>query len=150
MSSSTNDDLEQLRGRLALRHYRTGWLFVLLFLSLGLALEGFHGFKFGFYLDPGNRIRREMWTLAHAHGTLLGLVQVAFALCLSRFGRWTPATLKLASFFLFDAALLMPLGFFLGGLNPDERDPGIGILLVPIGGGLLLAGVALIAWSGRR
>jgi hypothetical protein len=91
-----------------------------------------------------------MWTLAHAHGTLLGLVQIAFAVCVSRFGRWTPAGLKLASFFLLDAALLLPLGFFLGGLNPNERDPGIGILLVPIGGGLLLTAVALIAWSGRR
>jgi hypothetical protein len=150
MSSSTNDDLEALRHRLALRHYRAGWLCLLVFLSLGLVLESLHGFKVGFYLDPGNKIRREMWTLAHAHGTLLALIQIAFAVCVSRFGQWTPARLKLASSFLLDAALLMPLGFFLGGLNPDERDPGLAILLVPVGGLLLLVGVALIAWSGRR
>jgi hypothetical protein len=147
MSSSTNDDLEGLRGRLALRHHRAGWLGLLVFLSLGLVLEGLHGFKAGLYLDPGNKLRRELWTLAHAHGTLLALVQVVFAAGLPRFGRWTAARLRVASFFLLDAAVLLPLGFFLGGLNPDERDPGVGILLVPLGGALLFVGVALTAWS---
>src|SRR5262245_34742984 len=63
MSISTNDEVEALRRRLAHRHHCVGWLGLLVFLSLGVLLEGLHGFKIGLYLDPGNRIRREMWTL---------------------------------------------------------------------------------------
>jgi hypothetical protein len=35
----------------------------------------------------------------------------------------------------------MPLGFFLGGLKFYGGDPGLGIVLVPIGAALLLLGV---------
>ena len=56
-----------------------GWWGLLLFLSLGIGLETLHGFKIGGYLDPAYRVRRDMWTLAHAHGTLFALVNVAFA-----------------------------------------------------------------------
>jgi hypothetical protein len=147
MSSSTNDDLDGLRRRLAGRHHRFGWCGLLVFLSLGIVLESLHGFKVGFYLDPGSKIRRELWTLAHAHGTLLALVNVAFALGLVHFGRWTAARLKLASFFLLDAAVLMPVGFFLGGLGHGESDPGAGVLLVPLGAALLFVAVGLTVWS---
>ncbi len=150
MSPSTNDDLGPLRRRLARRHHRLGWSTLLLFLSLGAFLEFLHGFKVGFYLDPASRLRRELWTLAHAHGTLLGLVQIAFAVCLTRFGRWSAGPLKLASFFLLDATLLIPLGFFLGGLWPSEVDPWVGILLVPAGALLLFLAVALIVVSAFR
>jgi hypothetical protein len=147
MSSSTNDDLEALRGRLARRHYAFGWCGLLVFLSLGIVLEALHGFKAGSYLDPEHKVRRELWRLAHAHGTLLALVNVGFAAGLLHFGRWTGARLKLASFFLLDAAVLMPLGFFLGGWGHGESDPSAGVLLVPLGAALLFAGVALVAWS---
>ena len=147
MSSSTNDDLSALRRDVARRQYRYGWTALLLFLSLGAFLELLHGFKIGFYLDPENRLRREMWTLAHAHGTLLALIQIAFAAGLMRFGRWTAGRLKLASFFLFDAAVLIPLGFFLGGLAPSEGDPWVGILLVPLGALLLFVAVFQIIIS---
>lgn len=150
MSSSTNDPLEQRRRDLARRHHLLGWISLLVFLSLGATLEALHGFKVGFYLDPAHKLRRELWTLAHAHGTLLGLVQVAFAAGLPRFGHWTETRLRLASFFLLDAALLIPLGFFLGGLEHDERDPSIGIYLVPVGAVLLFVSVALIVWSAAR
>src|SRR4051794_18473967 len=106
MSPSTNDDLAALRRALALRHHLIGWCGLLLFLSLGAFLEFLHGFKVGMYLDPDNRLRQQMWTLAHAHGTLLALIQVGFAAGLSHFGRWTAGRLKLASFFLIDAAVL--------------------------------------------
>jgi hypothetical protein len=147
MSSSTNDDLEELRRRLARRHHGFGWGGLLLFLSLGIALEALHAFKVGSYLDPEEKTRRELWTLAHAHGTLLALVNVAFAAGLTQFGRWTAARLKLTSFFLLDAAVLVPLGFFLGGLGHGESDPSAGVLLVPLGAALLFVAVGLAAWS---
>jgi hypothetical protein len=127
-----------------------GWSALLLFLSLGAFLEFLHGFKFGFYLDPENKLRRLLWTLAHAHGTLLALIQIAFAAGLMHFGRWTASRLKLVSFFLLDATLLIPLGFFLGGLSPSEGDPSLGILLVPAGALLLFVAVALIVASARQ
>jgi uncharacterized membrane protein YfcA len=148
MSTSTNDPLSTLRHDLARRHHRWGWITLLLFLSMGAFLESLHGFKVSFYLDPGNNLRKQLWTLAHAHGTLLAMVQICFALGLSQFGRWTAGRLKLASFFLLDAALLIPLGFFLGGLFPSEHDPWMGILLVPVGALLLFIAVALIIVSG--
>jgi hypothetical protein len=148
-----SEKLEPLRYRVAQRHYVVGWCGLLLFLSLGATLEAFHGFKVGFYLDPQHRLRRELWTLAHAHGTLLALVQIGFALGLRTFGEWTTVRLRLASSFLLDALALIPLGFFLGGLGHSESDPSWGILLVPVGALLLFFGIGLIvgsAWHGRN
>jgi len=142
-----SDALEELRRRIARRHHRIGWWALLVFLTLGIALETLHGFKIGGYLDPAHRMRRLMWTLAHAHGTLISLVNIAFAAGLIHFGRWTPARLKLASFFLIDALLLLPTGFFLGGVWHTETDPWVGVLLVPLGAVLLLVAVGLIAVS---
>lgn len=147
MSASTNEPTDPLRRLIAWRHHCVGWTLLLVFLSLGALLEFLHGFKFAYYLDLDNKLRREMWTLAHAHGTLLALIQIAFAAGLGQFGQWTPARLKLSSFYLLDAAVLIPLGFFLGGLYPTEGDPWIGILLVPIGAILLFAAVVLIIVS---
>jgi hypothetical protein len=146
MSSSTND-LAVLRLRLARRHHLVGWVGLLVFLSLGAALEGFHGFKASFYLDQAHRLRREMWTLAHAHGTLLALVHVAFAAGVVQFGQWTAGRLKLTSFFLLDAAVLIPVGFFLGGLTSTQSDPGWGVVLVPAGALLLAVAVSCVVWS---
>jgi hypothetical protein len=150
MSPSTNEDLTALRRAVARRHHRIGWFALLVFLSFGAVLESLHGFKVGFYLDPENRLRRDLWRLAHAHGTLLALVHIGFAAGLTGFGRWTTGRLKLVSFFLIDAVLLIPLGFFLGGLSPREGDPWEGILLVPLGAVLLFIAVALILVSARR
>jgi hypothetical protein len=145
-----NETLADLRRRLARRHHLIGWLGLLMFLSLGIGLEALHGFKASFYLDPSQRLRRLLWTLAHAHGTLLALVHVAFAAGLPHFGRWTERRLKLASFFLIDALVLLPAGFFLGGVGHSEVDPSPGVLLVPVGALALLAAVGLIAWSAAR
>ena len=41
------------------------------------------------------------------------------------------------------------LGFFLGGLFVHAGDPGLGILLVPVGAALLFAAVWL-AWRAAR
>jgi hypothetical protein len=145
-----NDTLADLRRRLARRHHLIGWWGLLVFLSLGIGLETLHGFKVGFYLDPAERLRRLLWTLSHAHGTLLALVHIGFAAGLPHFGRWTERRLKLASFLLTDALLLLPAGFFLGGIGHSEADPSPGVLLVPVGALALLVSVGLIAWSATR
>ncbi len=146
-SSPPEPDLELLKQRIARRHHLFGWSCLLVFLSLGLVLESLHGLKAGFYLDPSHKLRRELWRLGHAHGTLLSLVQLAFAYGLTRFGNWSEARLKLASFFLLDAGILMPLGFLLGGIGHSESDPSPGVLLVPLGGALLFVAVTLVVWS---
>lgn len=154
MSSSSapsgGETIEQLRRRLARRHHLVGWWGLLVFLALGIALEALHGLKVGLYLEPAHRLRRLLWTLAHAHGTLLSLVQLAFAVCLPHFGAWAPRPLKFASFCLINGLVLLPAGFFLGGIGHSEVDPSPGVLLVPLGGLLLLAGVATVAWSATQ
>src|SRR5262245_12167251 len=146
-SLSKSDDLDALRRTLARRHHLFGWFGLLIFLSLGGLLEALHGFKISAYLDLAHKVRREMWTLAHAHGELLALVQIGFAAGLTTFGHWTPGRLKLASFLLLDAAVLIPLGFFLGGVAHGESDPSIGILIVPLGALALFIGVSLVIGS---
>ena len=64
------------------RHLRIGWWSLFVFAALGLMLESFHGFKVRAYLDVSNETRRLMWRLAHAHGTLLGVVHILFGLML--------------------------------------------------------------------
>src|SRR5438132_8647616 len=147
MSLSTNDPVANVRRRLARRHHVVGWCGLLIFLSVGGFLESLHGFKIGFYLDPGHKLRRELWTLAHAHGTLLSLVNIGFALGLAYFGQWSVPRLKLTSFFLVDALVLIPAGFFLGGLTHSEGDPSLGVLLVPVGALLLFIAIGLIILS---
>lgn len=123
------------------RHLRFGWWALLVFLSLGLVLEGLHGFKVGWYLDVGNQARRLQWTLAHAHGTLLGLINVAFGLTLRALQLGPAGWQRVASACLIAASLLLPGGFFLGGLFIYDGDPGLGALLSPLGGALLMAAV---------
>jgi hypothetical protein len=142
-----SDAPADLRRRLARRHHLIAWWGLVVFVSLGILLETLHGFKVGFYLDPAHRLRRLLWTLAHAHGTLLSLVHAAFAAGLVQFGAWTDRRLRLASFFLTDALVLLPAGFFLGGVGHSEVDPSPGVLLVPVGAAFLLAAVVLAAWS---
>jgi len=142
--------MNELRQRIARRHQIVGWWGLFVFLALGFALETLHGFKMGFYLDPEHRLRRLLWTLAHAHGTLLALVQITFAFTVGSLGRWTERRLKLVSFLLIDGLVLLPVGFFLGGIGHTEVDPSMGVLLVPIGAVLLLIAVGLIAWSLTR
>ena len=131
----------------ARRHLRFGWWSLLVFLTLGLVLETLHGFKVGFYLDVANSTRRLMWTLAHAHGALLGLVHLVFGLCLRVAAESAPARLALLSRSLVGATVLLPGGFFLGGVTFYAGDPGVGVALVPVGAALLLLAVFLAARS---
>ncbi len=127
------------------RHLRFGWWTLLIFLTAGLALETLHGFKVEAYLNVSNKTRRLMWTLAHAHGTLLGLVNLGFAATARVLPAWPEKNKRLASAAFLAATVLIPAGFFLGGLFIYAADPGLGILLVPVGGILLFSAVLLTA-----
>ena len=125
------------------RNLRFGWWSLLVFLSLGAVLETLQGFKIGWYLDVGNETRRLMFTLAHAHGTLLALVNIAAGLTARTVERFTLRSS--VSFALIWAAILLPAGFFLGGIAIYDGDPGLGVWLVPIGAALLFYSIARIA-----
>ena len=128
------------------RHLRFGWWSLFVFLLLGATLETLHGFKVGFYLDVSNETRRLMWTLAHAHGALLGLVNVAAGLSLRALPDMAGGGhVALISVTLVAATVLLPAGFFAGGVTFYSGDPGVGIALVPVGAACLATAVFLMA-----
>lgn len=126
------------------RHLLFGWCALFGFAVLGTALEAMHGFKVGWYLDVGNETRRLLLTLAHAHGVLIALLNLAFAATL-RSLEDPEAMPWLASPCLISAGVLVPTGFLLGGLVVYGGDPGLGIFLLPIGAALLVLGIAAAA-----
>jgi hypothetical protein len=135
-------------------HLCFGWWSLLVFLSAGIGLEALHGLKMGFYLDVGNEVRRLMWTLGHAHGTLLSLVHVAFGASTRMVPMTDSSWVRIASPCLVAASITLPGGFFLGGIKIYGGDPGLGIILVPFGAMLLVVAVFSTAcwvtkWSGR-
>jgi len=111
------------------RHLRFGWGSLLVFVLLGGALEAMHGFKVDWYLAVGNETQRLMWRLAHAHGTFLSRVHVAFAFTVAR----STSPPKVASACLVGASVALPGGFLLGAFGGGGGDPGVGIALVPVG-----------------
>jgi hypothetical protein len=121
---------------------RQGWISLALWITFGILLEGLNAFRSPALLDDA--VRREMFRLAHAHGTLLNLVLIAAAICarlnLIRVGPKTSAGLRAAVVFL-------PAGFFLAGLWHFKDEPGAAILLVPIGAVLLLVSVLYISFT---
>ena len=128
------------------RHLRFGWWSLFVFLLLGATLETLHGFKVGFYLDVSNETRRLMWTLAHAHGALLGIVNVVAGVSLHTLPELADdARIPLISATLRTATVLLPAGFFAGGVVFYSGDPGVGIALVPVGAACLAIAVFLMA-----
>ncbi len=119
------------------RHLAFGWGSLLVFAALGGALEAMHGFKVDWYLAVGNETQRLLWRLAHAHGTFLSLVHVAFGLTLAHTARLP----RLASPCLLGASVALPGGFLLGAFGVRGGDPGLGIALVPLGLALLLVAI---------
>ena len=132
------------RQNLSSRHLRFGWTALLGFACLGIALEAMHGFKVGWYLELANETRRHLFTLAHAHGTLLALVNLAYAAAIGSRPEIVGSQGGLASRCLIGASLLMPLGFLLGGVVIHAGDPGLGIALLPVGAILLLIALFLV------
>lgn len=143
---SRNDDTEAY----VLSHLRFGWWTLLAFVALGVVLEALHGFKIGWYLNVSTQTRRLLFTLAHAHGTLLGVVNLAFAFTVGQLPQWREVTRRFASAALKAASVLLPGGFFLGGLIVHQGDPGLGIVLVPLGALLLVAAIGATALAATR
>jgi hypothetical protein len=122
-----------------------GWISLAAWIVFGLLIESLIGFRSPALLDDS--VRREMFRLAHAHGTLLNLVLIAAAICarldLVRLGRLTSLGLRAAVF-------LLPVGFLFAGIWHFKDDPGVAIVLVPIGALLLLASAFRIGYSTFR
>ena len=129
--------------RFVRRHLIFGWWCVLVFLTFGLVLESFHGLKIAWYVNVSGSARRLMWTLAHAHGTLLGLLNLGFSWTL-RVGAVEERSRGTASACLIGASIVLPGGFFLGGFGTYGGDPGLGVYLSPVGGLLLVVAVGTI------
>jgi hypothetical protein len=122
------------------RHLVIGYWALALFVTLGLALEAMHAFKVAAYLDVENETRRLMWRLAHAHGTLLAIVNIVYALTV----RAVPSAARaIASTCFILALVLIPGGFFLGGVVVHGGDPNPTVLLVPAG--FVALAVALVS-----
>lgn len=132
--------------RMILRHLRLGWGLLAFFLALGLALELLHGFKLQWYLGVANETRRLLWTLAHAHGALLGLLNVAYALSLRSFAV-RGSRLELISGLLVAGSICLPSGFLLGGIVVHGGDPNVFIALSPIGAVMLVAALPMVAYN---
>jgi hypothetical protein len=115
---------------------------------MGLILEILHGFKVSWYLDVGLESRRLMLTLAHSHGALLGLIHLALAAHVEHMNG--DRALRLASWTLCAATVLLPGGFLLGGLFLMGSDPGLGVFLSPLGGVLLVVSVGAALWATLR
>ena len=150
-STAYDNDADRVKVRHLIRtHFRWGWWSLLLFLTLGIFLDALHGFKIGFYLDASSATRRLMWTLAHAHGTLLSLVHLAFAGFLSANVEWPISSRRIASRALISGTMLLPAGFFFGGVFTYDGDPGLLIYLVPVGALLLALASFLAARAASR
>ncbi len=113
---------------------RQGWISLALWIAFGILLEAFNAFRSPAFMD--DHVRREMFRLAHSHGTLMNLVLIAAAICarldLIAFSRMSSVGLR-------TSVVMLPAGFLLGGLWHFKDEPGLAILLVPIGAVLLLA-----------
>lgn len=120
---------------------------IAVWMTFGLLLEGLIGYKTPAYLQDS--VRRELFRLAHAHGTLLSLLLLGAALVCDRF---EVKISDLVTMVLRGGVVLMPLGFLLGGLWHYESDPGIGIWLVPAAAVMVVFGVVsvCIAFVARK
>ncbi len=120
---------------------RQGWVSVAVWMTVGLLLEGLLGYKAPSYLNDPQR--RELFRLAHSHGTLFGVVLIAAALT----SQWFAVSPLMAQRALRIGAMIMPVGFLLAGIWHPEGDPGLAIWLVPPGALLVIFGVVAIALS---
>lgn len=132
---------------LARKHVRFGWLMLAAFAIVGITLEAFHGFKTGWYLEDAYETRRLLFTLGHAHGALLALINIVFGVASAALGGRLPRLLQ-ASRLLLMGTVLLPAGFFLGGFGLYGADPGVGVYLVPVGALCVLAAFVIAAFSG--
>lgn len=124
------------------RHLRLSLALVAVFLAMGLWLEAMLGLRAAGYADDA--VRRELLRLGHAHGALLGLVNVGLAWAMQRLH--TPPTwatrIRLAAL---GGASAVGLGFVGGGLWHGPTDPGPLVLAVPAGALALVSSIVAVA-----
>jgi len=121
---------------------RQGWIGIAVWMSFGLLIEGLIGFRSPAYLQDS--VRRELFRLAHTHGTVLSILLLVCVLYLAKNYVDPPAA---AVWSLRIGTVLMPVGFLLGGIWHYESDPGILIFLAPLGGLMIIFGMIAIAVS---
>jgi len=139
------------RKKLCRRHLLEAWGGLFLYALLGLSLELLLAYKAPLYIDVENDTRRLMWRLAHAHGTLFSILHLGLAFTFSKLRDGAfPQPAGLLSGCLTGASLLIPAGFFLGGLRAQDGDPAAAIALVPAGAVLLLVALGLAFLESRR
>jgi len=132
------------RESMVLRQLRIALGGLFLFVLLGVLLEAFHAFKWMGYLHVQNETRRMLLRLAHAHGTLLSMLQLGSALA----GKAYPVLLEsIRPGAMLLAQVLIPLGFFLGALGAVDGDPGPWIAFLPPGAIALLVGLGSSVWA---
>ena len=123
-----------------------GWISLAAWIVFGLLIEGLIGFRSPALLDDS--VRREMFRLAHAHGTLLNLVLISAAICarldLIGSGRVTSLGLRAAVVLLYRSASCLPVYGILKTILV------LGIFLVPLGAVLLLTTAFQIGFSAFR
>lgn len=129
-------EAEQTRAR------RFGWASLLVWATLGTALEAAHGFKLAAYLN--DELTRMLLRLGHAHGVGLSLVVLVYGLSAVPHLHLVQGRAPLAGRLLRIAAVTMPLGFALSAFGHPEGDPSVLIALVPLGALSLLLGLSLV------
>lgn len=124
---------------------KQGWLSLAFWMSLGLLLESLMAYKAPGYL--GDSQRRELFRLAHAHGSALGLLLVVVAI----WKRTVETTIsRLTTFALRFGAGFLPIGFLTAGIWHPEGDPGLAIWLVPVSALAFIFGIISLAISKRN
>jgi len=122
-----------------------GWASLAVWMTFGLLLEGLLGYKIPDYLQDVQR--RELFRLAHTHGTVLSIELILAAISCRTFEIALPRAANLA---LRIGTVLMPLGFLLAGIRHTESDPGPAIWLVPPAALFNIFGVISLASRNRR
>ncbi len=115
------------------------WIGITVWMSFGLLNEGLIGFRIPAYV--ADDVRRELFRLAHAHGTLLSLMLLGAAFSVSRL---TDAPV-LGIWALRIGAVVLPLGFLLGGIWHFKSEPGLGVWLVPPAALIVIFGAITMA-----
>jgi hypothetical protein len=118
---------------------------IAIWMSFGLLLEGFIGFRVPSYMSVS--VRRELLQLAHTHGTLLSLILLAVAIC-AKCELVFPR--KFAIIALRIGSILMPLGFLFGGIWLIKDEPNPSIFLAPLGGLLMIFGIVSVLFSLKK
>jgi hypothetical protein len=145
MKATTNSQGDSLhRAVWARQAMFQAWLSIAIWMGFGLLLEGFLGYKVPIYLQ--DQQRRELFRLAHTHGTFLGLVLLAAAVVIQRLNISPPRAARVA---IRLGTGLMPLGFLVAGVWHSEGDPGMAIWLVPPAALLVIFGVVALALASR-